>query len=186
MDPAATDNRALTTKERFMSAQPPKPPTTATSVAKPAAAATLAATPPATTAATAAAAAATPAAALTTTIPPGVVVPPTTTPPVSLTTANSPYSGTQVQPVTVPNTSGTVTFQLVVYDNFNTPSAPVTATVTIQGAPVASLTATPGIVGPGNTITLSAGAKTAGTISSYQYSLVPPTAVPGAPAVTVT
>jgi hypothetical protein len=105
-------------------------------------------------------------------VPPTVAVPAT---PVALTVANSPLVGAQVQPVTVAATSGTVTFQLVVYDDFNTPSAPVTATVTIQAVPTAVLAATPAIVGPGGTITLSgAGSTTTGSISKYAYSLVSP------------
>src|SRR5580692_7333464 len=58
-------------------------------------------------------------------VPPGGTTPPTTAP-VALTAANPSVAGTQVQPVTVPNTSGTVTFQLIVVDNLGTASQPVT------------------------------------------------------------
>jgi hypothetical protein len=84
--------------------------------------------------------------------------------------------------VTVPNTSGTVTFQLVVVDNLGVSSAPVTQTVTIQSAPIAVLTATPSPVAPGGTITLSgAGSTTTGTIAQYNYTLLTPGAAPSAP-----
>jgi len=82
--------------------------------------------------------------------------------------------------VTVPNTSGTVTFQLIVTDNLGQASAPSTATVTIQGAPTANLSVSAqGVnpsksitVKPGETITLSSTGSAAaapGTLSSYQF-----------------
>lgn len=84
----------------------------------------------------------------------------------------TPAPGAAVQPAVVANTSGTVKIQLVVYDNFNTPSAPAYATVTIQGAPGATLSLQPGTVGPGGTFTLTATTTTQGTISKYMYSVV--------------
>jgi hypothetical protein len=78
--------------------------------------------------------------------------------------------------VTVPNTSGTVTFQLIVTDNLGVASAPVTQTVTIQGAPIAVLKATPAVVAAGKTITLDASGSTAaapGTVASYAFTLEP-------------
>jgi hypothetical protein len=78
--------------------------------------------------------------------------------------------------VTVPNTSGTVTFQLIVTDNLGTKSVAATATVEIQGAPTAHLTATPAVVAAGGIITLD-GAKSVavapGTIASYAFTLEP-------------
>jgi hypothetical protein len=78
--------------------------------------------------------------------------------------------------VTVPNSSGSVTFQLVVTDNLGVQSAPVTATVTIQAAPVAVLTATPATVAAGGVITLSATGSSAGapgSIAQYSFSVLP-------------
>lgn len=80
--------------------------------------------------------------------------------------------------VTVPNTSGTVTFQLIVTDNLGVQSAPVTATVTIQGAPTAVLNATPSTVGPGQTITLDGSRSFAtdpGKLSTFNFTLITPT-----------
>ncbi len=80
------------------------------------------------------------------------------------------------QAVTVPNSSGSVTFQLVVTDNLGVQSAPVTATVTIQAAPVAVLTATPATVAAGGVITLSATGSSAGapgSIAQYSFSVLP-------------
>jgi hypothetical protein len=77
--------------------------------------------------------------------------------------------------VTVPNTSGSVTFQLIVTDNLGVQSAPATFTVNIQGAPTAVLTATPNPVAAGKPITLSgAGSKAdgTGTIASFAFSLL--------------
>lgn len=81
--------------------------------------------------------------------------------------------------VSVPNTSGSVTFQLIVTDNLGVQSAPVTYTVNIQGAPTAVLTATPNPVAAGKAITLSGAGSTAngtGTIASYAFSLLSSTA----------
>jgi len=81
--------------------------------------------------------------------------------------------------VTVPNTSGTVTFSLVVTDNLGVESAPAFATVTIQGAPVAVIAATPETVAVGGRIDLSGvGSTSAGSIASYTFALVPPPPVP--------
>jgi len=80
--------------------------------------------------------------------------------------------------VIVPNTTGTITFSLVVTDNLGVQSQPAFATVTVQGAPVAVLTATPSPVSEGGAIELSgAGSTSTGSIASYVFSLVPPTAV---------
>ena len=77
-------------------------------------------------------------------------------PPVTSSTPLSPTSPTVTTTaptssvsVTVPNTSGTVTFSLVVTDNLGVQSAPAFATVTIQGAPVAVIAATPPTVADG-------------------------------------
>ncbi len=81
--------------------------------------------------------------------------------------------------VTVPNTSGTVTFSLVVTDNLGVQSAPVFATVTIQGAPEGNLAVTPSVVMPGGAIELSAAnSSSTGSIVSYTFSLVPPSPAP--------
>jgi len=105
------------------------------------------------------------------------VITPTPSAAVELTPANP--STTVTAPVssvavTVPNTSGKVTFQLVVTDNLGQQSAPAYATVSIQGAPIAVLSATPGTVQAGGTIELSgAGSTSGGSIASYTFSLVP-------------
>lgn len=103
--------------------------------------------------------------------------------PVQLTAANP--STTTTAPtssvaVTVPGITGTVTFSLVVTDNLGVASQPAFATVTIQGAPIAALAATPASVAEGGTIELSgADSTSAGSIASYNFSLVPPgTSVP--------
>ena len=97
----------------------------------------------------------------------------------ALTAANPTVSGTaSTVEVTVPNTSGTVTFQLVVTDNLGNQSAPATVTVTIQGAPVAKINATPNPVAAGRAITLSADGSTAaapGTISKFTFTVENPT-----------
>lgn len=81
--------------------------------------------------------------------------------------------------VTVPNTSGTVTFSLVVTDNLGVQSAPAFATVTIQGAPVAVIAATPSTVAAGGAIDLSgSGSTSSGSIASYTFALVPPSTSP--------
>ena len=84
--------------------------------------------------------------------------------------------------VTVPNTSGTVTFSLVVTDNLGVQSAPAFATVTIQGAPVAVIAATPGTVAVGGAIELAGtGSTSSGSIASYTFALVPPAPAPPTP-----
>jgi len=76
--------------------------------------------------------------------------------------------------VTVPNTSGTVTFSLVVTDNMGIDSPPAFATVSIQSPPIAVLTATPETVAVGSAIELSgSGSTSSGSIASYKFSLVP-------------
>jgi len=94
------------------------------------------------------------------------------------TTTTFPVSGSgSTATVTVPNKSGTVTFQLVVTDNLGQQSAPATVTVTIQGAPVANITATPNPVKAGAPITLSGAGSTAvspGTLTNFTFSLVTP------------
>lgn len=88
------------------------------------------------------------------------------------TTTNAPASTVAV---TVPNTTGTVTFSLVVTDNLGVQSAPAFATVTIQGPPVAVLTAAPTTLAEGGTIELTGAKSTSsGSIASYKFSLVPP------------
>jgi hypothetical protein len=84
--------------------------------------------------------------------------------------------------VTVPNTSGTVTFSLVVTDNLGVQSAPAFATVTIQGAPVAVIAATPATVAAGGAIELAGtGSTSSGSIASYTFALVPPAPAPPTP-----
>lgn len=104
-------------------------------------------------------------------------VPPSPGAPVALTpakpsvTTNAPTSSVAV---TVPKTTGKVTFALVVTDNLGVESAPAYVTVTIQGAPVAHLTAKPTTVGENGTIELSGGgSKSSGKIANYKFSLVP-------------
>ncbi len=77
--------------------------------------------------------------------------------------------------VTVPNTSGTVTFSLVVTDNLGVASAPATITVNIQSSPVAVLKADSTTVPAGGAIKLSGtGSTSSGSIASYTFSLVTP------------
>jgi hypothetical protein len=94
------------------------------------------------------------------------------------TTTTFPVSGSSpTATVTVPNQSGTVTFQLVVTDNLGQQSAPATVTVVIQSAPVARIAATPTSVAPGGAITLSGAGSTAtdpGTIATFTFSVVNP------------
>ena len=86
-------------------------------------------------------------------------------------TVNAPVSSISV---TVPNTSGTVTFSLVVTDNLGVESAPAFATVSIQAPPVAVLTATPPTVQEGGVIQLSgAGSNSSGSIAKYTFALLP-------------
>ena len=76
--------------------------------------------------------------------------------------------------VTVPNTTGKVTFAVVVTDNLGLESAPAYATVTVQGPPTAVLTATPETIAEGAAIVLSgAGSTSSGNIAKYTFSLVP-------------
>lgn len=87
------------------------------------------------------------------------------------TTVSAPASSVAV---TVPNASGTVTFSLVVTDNLGVASPPVYASVSVQGPPVAMLTATPATVTQGGRIELAgAGSTSSGSIASYTFSLVP-------------
>jgi hypothetical protein len=92
-------------------------------------------------------------------------------------TAGTPVdSTTPTIEVTVPNTSGTVTFQLIVTDNLGTQSVAVKATVEIQGAPTGVLTANPNVIKPGGIITLSGANSSAiapGTIANYAFTLEP-------------
>jgi hypothetical protein len=89
------------------------------------------------------------------------------------TTTTAPTSSVAV---TVPNTTGKVTFSLVVTDNLGVKSQPVTATVTIQAPPTAVLTANPTTASENGTITLSgSGSTSSGNIASYTFSFVPPT-----------
>ena len=94
----------------------------------------------------------------------------------SPTSPNVPGTTSPTVEVTVPNTSGTVTFQLIVTDNLGQSSPAATATVTIQAGPAAKLTATPAVAKPGETITLSSAGSTAaapGTLTGFQFSLKP-------------
>ncbi len=97
--------------------------------------------------------------------------------PVALSPANPSVTTTAPSSsvsVSVPNAAGTVTFALVVTDSTGVESAPAYATVTIQGTPVAVLTATPPSVTVGGAIELSgAGSTSSGSIVSYKFSLVP-------------
>jgi hypothetical protein len=106
---------------------------------------------------------------------------PVITTPVALSPANptthttAPTSNVSV---TVPNTTGQVTFSLVVTDNLGAKSQPATVTVTIQGEPVARITAAPNPVAAGAPIQLSgANSQSAGTgsIATYTFSLITPT-----------
>ena len=66
----------------------------------------------------------------------------------------------------------TCIFQLVVIDDLGQESAPVTATVEIQGLPVAKITA-PKTAGAGKTFTLDgAGSTPQGQIKSYRWTLM--------------
>jgi hypothetical protein len=78
--------------------------------------------------------------------------------------------------VTVPNTSGQVTFSLVVTDNLGVVSSPATVTVTIQSPPTAVLRTESPTVAAGGPIQLSGtGSTSSGSIASYTFSLVNPT-----------
>jgi hypothetical protein len=68
-----------------------------------------------------------------------------------------------------------VTFSLVVTDNLGVKSPPATATVNIQAAPTARLTATPNTVTPGGAIELSgSGSSSSGSIASYTFTVENP------------
>jgi len=89
-------------------------------------------------------------------------------------TPGTPYTSTSPNiTVTVPNTSGSVIFSLVVTDNLGTSSVPATCTVQIQAPPTAVLTASPSPAAAGSPIALSSVATTTGTIKSYTYSVAP-------------
>ncbi|HUK46828.1 MAG TPA: hypothetical protein VLW06_04515 [Terriglobales bacterium] len=76
--------------------------------------------------------------------------------------------------VTVPDTSGQVTFSLVVTDNLGVQSQPATVTVNIQSPPVAVLTTSTPAVSAGGPIELSgSGSSSSGNITNYTFSLVP-------------
>jgi hypothetical protein len=99
---------------------------------------------------------------------------PTSTPLSTASPTVSTAAPTSSVSVTVPNTLGTVTFSLVVTDNLGVQSQPAFATLTIQGAPVAVLAATPATVTEGGAIELSgAGSTSSGSITNYTFSLVP-------------
>lgn len=103
-----------------------------------------------------------------------------TTAPVPLTPSNptvTTTAPTSSVAVMVPNATGKVTFQLVVTDNLGVQSAPVTATVVIQGPPTAVIAATPAVVTAGGAIELTGqDSSSTGTIASYAFTLVQPTA----------
>ena len=111
-------------------------------------------------------------AGISTIVPPVIVL----TPPVALSPTNP--SVTTPSPnvtVSVPATSGSVTFELVVTDNLGNQSAPATITVEVQPAPVAVLSTSTPSVRAGAPIELSgvnSVAATPGTITSYRYTLV--------------
>ena len=97
--------------------------------------------------------------------------------PIALNKANpSTSSASPTVAVTVPNTSGTVTFTLVVTDDLGNKSpTPATATVTIQGPPTAVLSATPTTVSAGGTIELSgATSTTTGKLTNFLFTVTNP------------
>jgi hypothetical protein len=110
------------------------------------------------------------------------IVLPVATAPTALTPANPTVTSTSPSAtVTVPNTSGAVTLQLVVTDNLGVQSEPATVTVEIQGPPTAVVSATPNPVAAGKPIALSGAGSTAagaGSIASYSFTLVSATATP--------
>lgn len=72
----------------------------------------------------------------------------------------------------------TCTFQLVVIDDLGQESAPVTATVAIQAAPVAKITA-PKTTAAGKTFTLDGtGSTPQGQIKTYRWTLMSATPPP--------
>jgi hypothetical protein len=104
---------------------------------------------------------------------------PTPSTPVALSASNpsvTTTAPTSSVAVTVPNTTGTVTFSLVVTDNLGVKSqTPATVKVTIQAPPNAVIAANPLTVTENGTITLSgSGSTSSGSIASYTFSLVPP------------
>src|SRR5690242_15698895 len=95
-------------------------------------------------------------------------------PPVTFTVNKPVDTPTPSVEATIPNLApGTVcTFQLVVFDELGQESAPVTATVEIQGLPVAKITA-PKTAAAGKTFTLDgAGSTPQGQIKSYRWTLM--------------
>jgi hypothetical protein len=114
---------------------------------------------------------------------PPVTTPPTTIPTFALSAANPstplpvpPAVSPSVVQVTVPNTSGQVTFSLVVTDNLGQQSQnKPTVTVTIQPPPVAALTGPTTPVPAGSPIQLSgAGSTPLANIKTFTFTLVPP------------
>jgi hypothetical protein len=119
---------------------------------------------------------------------PPATTPPAPPPPATIPTfALSPASPSTPQPVppavspsvvqvTVPNTSGQVTFSLVVTDNLGQQSQnKPTVTVTIQPPPVAALTGPTTPVPAGSPIQLSGtGSTPLANIKTFTFSLVPP------------
>jgi hypothetical protein len=97
---------------------------------------------------------------------------PPTTGPTAMTPGQSITTTSPTLAVTVANVVGVLNFQLVVTDNLQQSSAPATAQVTVQGPPVAALTATPSPVKEGGTITLD-GANSTSTapIANYTFTL---------------
>lgn len=95
-------------------------------------------------------------------------------PPVTFTVNKPVDTTTPTVEVNIPNlTPGTVcTFHLVVIDELGQESAPVQATVEIQGLPVAKVTA-PRTAAAGKTFTLDgAGSTPQGQIKSYRWTLL--------------
>jgi hypothetical protein len=114
---------------------------------------------------------------------PPATTPPTTIPTFPLSPASPstplpvpPAGSPSVVQVTVPNTSGQVTFSLVVTDNLNQQSQnKATVSVTIQPPPVAAITTPQVVVPAGTPIQLSGtGSTPLGNIKTFTFSLVPP------------
>jgi hypothetical protein len=62
----------------------------------------------------------------------------------------------------------------VVTDNLGQQSAPAFVTVTVQGPPVANITATPATILEGGAVELSgAGSTSTGTLTNFKFSFVP-------------
>lgn len=117
--------------------------------------------------------------------PAGIVTPTPIPPPIPTPTPASAIALSPTNPsittpspnitVSVPATSGPVTFSLVVTDNLGNQSAPALITIEIQPAPVAVLSTSTPSVRAGAPIELSATSSVAaapGTITSYRYTLV--------------